>query len=263
MRLELTLKTVVVPIFGAIAYLGVYEWSPTGGMVHLHYILWKDGAPRFDVRSEKLMEQAAALRKSGLAAAAVPECGIDDVVDFFGEYVSEWNPDKSTKGEEENSAVAASVNESETHTAALSIKDLLHLLKRENAHDRFAYYKKLVRTEHIHDYHYPDPLGAPNPSQPCAKLPKGTLNMWYCANGYPRDRVRAPCDQSVTQDALRPELWRPRHERREQVRLRCGIRRQVLPDRPLCLPRLLRELRTHRLERSRERGQPRWYLLDG
>ena len=46
-RLELTLKTLVVPIFGASNYVAVFEWSPTGGMVHLHYILWKNGAPRF------------------------------------------------------------------------------------------------------------------------------------------------------------------------------------------------------------------------
>ena len=35
-RLELTLKTVVVPHFGAHSYVGVCEWSPSGGMVHLH-----------------------------------------------------------------------------------------------------------------------------------------------------------------------------------------------------------------------------------
>ncbi len=52
-RLELVLKTVVVPIFGASAYVGVFEWSPTGAMVHLHYVLTKRRAPRFDVRAEK------------------------------------------------------------------------------------------------------------------------------------------------------------------------------------------------------------------
>ena len=35
-----------------------------------------------------------------------------------------------------------------------------------------AYYQRVVRTEHIHDYRYPEPLGPPNPSQPCAKLLK-------------------------------------------------------------------------------------------
>lgn len=30
-RLELTLKTIVVPLFGASAYVAVFEWSPTGG----------------------------------------------------------------------------------------------------------------------------------------------------------------------------------------------------------------------------------------
>ena len=40
-RFELVLKIVVVPDFGAHAYVAVIEWSPTGGMVHLHYVLWK------------------------------------------------------------------------------------------------------------------------------------------------------------------------------------------------------------------------------
>ena len=94
MRLELTLKTIVVPIFGASAYVAVFEWSPTGGMVHIHYVLWKPGAPRFDLRAEKLQEHAESLRKSGLLAAQFVRCKIDDVVDFFDEYVSEWNPNK-------------------------------------------------------------------------------------------------------------------------------------------------------------------------
>ena len=42
-RLELLLKTVVVPIFGAHDYMGVFEWSPTGGMVHLHCVMWRPG----------------------------------------------------------------------------------------------------------------------------------------------------------------------------------------------------------------------------
>ena len=61
-RLELTLKTLVVPIFGASNYVAVFEWSPTGGMVHLHYILWKHGAPRFDLRAEQLVQAARRLR---------------------------------------------------------------------------------------------------------------------------------------------------------------------------------------------------------
>ena len=43
-RLELTLKSIVVPHFNASNYMGVFEWSPTGAMVHLHYILWRSGA---------------------------------------------------------------------------------------------------------------------------------------------------------------------------------------------------------------------------
>ena len=209
-RLELVLKTVVVPIFGAHAYFGVFEWSPTGGMVHLHYVLWKSRAPRFDVRAEKLLADAEALRKAGVVASAQVECEIADVVDFFADYVAEWNPNKNTLGEEEKCHVAEDVNEAEPHPASLSIEEMLGLLNDdpESAHARFQYYKRAVRTEHLHDFHYPDPLGPPNPTQPCAKLLKGTLNMWYCGNGYPRDVVPKPSDQSIGQDALRPDLWR-------------------------------------------------------
>ena len=97
-RLELTLKTMVVPIFGASNYVAVFEWSPTGGMVHLHYILWKRGAPRFDLRAEALVEKARQLRKGGLVAAAkVQTAKIDDVLDFFAQYISEWNPNKTAR----------------------------------------------------------------------------------------------------------------------------------------------------------------------
>ena len=100
------------------------------------------------------------------------------------------------------------MNEAVPHTASLSEREMLELLREENACALFDYYKRAVRTEHMHDFHYPDPLGPPNPSQPCAQLLKGTVNMWYCKNGYPRDPVCEPCQQSVAQDALRPELWR-------------------------------------------------------
>ena len=98
-RLELTLKTLVVPIFGASNYVAVFEWSPTGGMLHLHYILWKHGAPRFDLQAERLVQNARRLRKAGLVAAAkVQTENIDDVMDFFSRYVSEWNPNKDDAG---------------------------------------------------------------------------------------------------------------------------------------------------------------------
>ena len=74
--------------------------------LHLHYILWRPGAPRFDIRAEVLIEQAEALRKAGLAVKAVAHCKVDDVVDFFAQYVSEWNPNKAADGSEGAGAVA-------------------------------------------------------------------------------------------------------------------------------------------------------------
>ena len=52
-------------------------------MVHLHYVLWKSGAPRFDERAEALKARAAALRKTGSVAHGPIACRINDVVDFF------------------------------------------------------------------------------------------------------------------------------------------------------------------------------------
>ena len=68
MKHDLALKTVVVPIFGGHAYVAVFEWSPTGGMLHLHYVMWKAGAPRFDLQAEALLGRARALQKAGLVA---------------------------------------------------------------------------------------------------------------------------------------------------------------------------------------------------
>ncbi len=62
-RMELVLKTVVVPILGASAYMAVPEWSPTGGMARFHYVIWKPGAPRFDLRAERLQRTMKEARK--------------------------------------------------------------------------------------------------------------------------------------------------------------------------------------------------------
>jgi len=207
-RLELILKTVVVPLYGASSYVAVFEWSPTGGMAHLHYILWKRGAPRFDLHAQDLQDKAAALRKAGLVAGGEVTCDIKYVVDFFADYITEWNPNRTAQGEEKTSHVAEKVNETLPHTASLSTQEMLDMLRSETPHARYEYYERAVRTEHLHDFHHPDPTGPPNPAQPCARLLKGTLNMWYCGNGYPRELVGEPCDRSVAQDALRPELWR-------------------------------------------------------
>ena len=98
-RLELTLKTLVVPVLGASNYVAVFEWSPTGGMVHLHYILWRSGAPRFDLQAERMVEKAKALRKANMVSAAYAQTEkMDDVLDFFERYVSEWNSSKDGRG---------------------------------------------------------------------------------------------------------------------------------------------------------------------
>ena len=82
------------------------------------------------------------------------------------------------------------------HTASLPEDEMLRLLQPENVDELNEYYKRAVRTEHMHDDHYPDPLGAPSPCQPCAHLLKGTKNMWYCKNGYPCALRKTLCGRS-------------------------------------------------------------------
>lgn len=208
-RFELSIKAMVVQLFGASAYVAAFEWSPTGGMVHLNYILWRPGAARFYIRAEALQQQAEVLRKAGLVAKGVAHCKVDGVVGLVIQYAPEWNPNKAADGSEDSRCVARRFNDGgqENHTASVSVEEMLRPLQGDVVEERFGYYKRLVRTEHMHDYHPLDPCGAPNPSQPCAKLLQGTLNMFYCVNGYPRDLVREPCELSVGQDALRPDLW--------------------------------------------------------
>ena len=206
MRLELALKAVAVPYFGASGYVGVFEWSPTGGMVHLHYIRWKRDAPRFDVRAEVLEQHAERQRKAGFITQQVQHCKIADVVDFFTRYVTEWNVNYDGNGEPLGNHVAERVNESVPHTASRSTAEMIQLLENGQDEARREYYAKLARTEYIHDFHYPEPTGPPNPSQPCARLLKGTRDMWYCANGYPREAVSQPCEQNIAQDAMRQDL---------------------------------------------------------
>ena len=82
-------------------------------MVHLHYVLWKRGAPRFDLRAELLEQEAERLRKAGVLTGGKQVCKIDDVVDFFSQYVSEWNPNKGAEGQDLKSFAAEMVNETE------------------------------------------------------------------------------------------------------------------------------------------------------
>ena len=84
---------------------------------------------------------------AGLVAGGTAECRIADIVDFFAEYISEWNPNKTKEGMEEKSRVAERVNEAHEHTASWSAKDMLWLLEEENAAERLEYYKRAVRRE--------------------------------------------------------------------------------------------------------------------
>ena len=137
-KLELQLKTVVIPCFGAHAYVAVFEWSPTGGMVHLHYILWKDRAPRFDLQAAELLDKAKALRRAGLVSGGqLPVVDVKHVVDYFEQYINEWSPNKTAEGRDGRDVATGLRQEQEPHTAALSLEEIQHLLRRENAQQLF------------------------------------------------------------------------------------------------------------------------------
>ena len=50
------------------------------------------------------------------------------------------------------------------------------------------------------------------------------MNMWYCANGYPRDLVLQLREQSIAQDPLRPDLWRC------NLRRNCRLVNRLMPS---------------------------------
>ena len=95
--------------------------------MHLHYILWKHAALRFDLRAAQLVRETQRLRIGGLVAAAqVQTMKTDAVMEFFARYVSEWNPNKEDAGEEQEERVAYNANrDTTTHTAAISVEDML------------------------------------------------------------------------------------------------------------------------------------------
>ena len=73
---------------------------------------------------------AAALRKAGWHSGPQVEIKIDDVVEFFSKYITEWNVNKDTAGNELQCHVAERVNQSMSHTASLSEKEMLEILHR-------------------------------------------------------------------------------------------------------------------------------------
>ena len=181
--------------------MAVFEWSPTGGMVHLHYILWKDRALRFDLQAAELFDKAKALRRAGLASGGqLPVVDVKHVVDYFEQYINEWNPNKTAEGRDGRDVATGLRQEQEPHTAALSLEEIQHLLRREDVQQCFDYYQRVVQTQHLRNFHWPDPFGHPNPSQPCAQLVKGTVNLYRCSNDYPRRLVCQSDEQNVAQD---------------------------------------------------------------
>ena len=56
------------------------------------------------------------------------------------------------------------MNEAHVHTAAVSIEEMLRLLQEGESHNRHELYKRMVRTEQLHDFRYLGPLGPPDPA---------------------------------------------------------------------------------------------------
>ena len=118
------------------------------------------------MHAQDLLDKAAALRKAGLVAGGEVTCDIKYVVDTFSDYITEWNPNKTPQGEEKTSHVTEEVNETLPHTASLSTQEMLDMLRSESRHERYEYYERAVRTEHLRKFHYQDPTGPQNPAQP-------------------------------------------------------------------------------------------------
>ena len=93
------------------------------------------GAPRFDVRGQEIQREAAQFRKAGFVASDITHCEIEDIVDFFTQYVSEYNPNKDWDGKEVINHVAERVNkDDEEHPAAATVEQMMEILKPERTY---------------------------------------------------------------------------------------------------------------------------------
>ena len=104
-----------------------------------------------------LEQHAENQRKAGVIAQPVHDFKIEDVVDLFSQYVTEWNVNYGDNGEAER------VNQGVPPVASQTNEGMLQLLEDGQEEARHAYYERLVRSEHLHDFHYPEPTGPPNP----------------------------------------------------------------------------------------------------
>ena len=89
---------------------------------------------------EKFLEKAKTLRKANMVSAAYAQTEkMDDILDFFERYVSEWNPSKDDRGQDLVDVEAERVNRANVrHTAAATVEEMLELLGKAKSRPRPA-----------------------------------------------------------------------------------------------------------------------------
>ena len=225
LRLELILKYLMVDMLELKDYYCVFEWG-SGGVLHLHCILWNFNSQYLDNWDLKQREDKQRTSKIKMKLIAV----------FFNVHVSEWNLGKEEDGSWKN--MPADTDDA-PHPASISKQEFDELLdpfileddlltvdeqrEREEAKSkRLKFLVELIEKVQQHNIHKPNPFGPPLPNQKCSKQkPASQKNeAWetkhYCGKGYPKQECQFE-KEYILQEPYKKKLYKLYLERNDRT----------------------------------------------
>ena len=187
-----------------------WEWG-SGGMTHLHCVIWTDGSPRLDGVAADEKARAASGRPGLLLETEVAE----RMAAYFDEYISEVNPGKPQFGQEGSTRDRRAAGARDPSTVDWDeLRSILEGISGDSEADfdaRISLLSELVEFSNMHDWHAPFASGHPSPHQSCAKFANGTegtdSEVVYCGKMFPRDPAPTG-NERLLEDPARPELFR-------------------------------------------------------
>ena len=202
-----------------------YEWG-SGGIVHLHVVLWIKGAPRVDVAVKlgsggdmPLMEPPDESK-----TIVLEEDVATIMASFFDRLYTEWNARKAPDGSEaerlgeRERAKRAGTEKQTRDPCSTSWEELRGIFgssadpnSPEQSAARLDFCAKLAEWCQMHDWHLPHANGPPLPKQSCARCVAGTegtdAEVAYCGKLFPRP-LRKAGEEAVAEDPHRKKLHR-------------------------------------------------------
>ena len=210
LKLESLLKHCAAKILGLTDYIGVREWSPTGAMLHLHYVGWCKDAPRWGKVAADLKAQKSVFKKTGVMIDLLEADVIPIVVDFSDEKCSEWHPIKDVDGKfisPPGRSIHPLLRKDAPHPSAITWGDLKDLLDPGNTERRKEFLGVLSRRTLCHDFHQPSAFAPPAPNSSCAR--QVAPGLVVCNKGFPKSTVsRSLGGEYLFMDPNRADLWK-------------------------------------------------------